>query len=86
MKHLTPQEKEDLKGKRIYLIKMDDPYTNLKPGDEGTCTGVDDMSQLLMKWDNGSTLNLIPGEDKWKVIEDGVTHESIRIQRFKDFK
>ncbi len=81
MKRLSKEEKDNLTGKRIKLVKMDDPHTKLKPGDMGTCTGVDDLNQLMMKWDAGSSLSLIPGEDKWEVIE-----ESRRILDFKRFK
>lgn len=50
-------------GTRVKLIKMDDPYTHLKPGDWGTVQGVDDAGQIMMKWDRGGSLSLIPGED-----------------------
>ena len=50
-------------GTRVKLIKMDDPYTHLKPGDWGTVQGVDDAGQIMMKWDSGGSLSLIPGED-----------------------
>jgi len=80
MKHLTKEEKDDLKGKRIKLIKMDDPYSTLKPGALGTCTGVDDAGHVQMKWDEGSSLSLIPDADKWEVIE-----ESKNVMTFEKF-
>lgn len=55
-------------GKRIKLISMTDPWTKLKKGDMGTCTGVDDMGHILMKWDCGSSLSLIRGEDSFVVM------------------
>lgn len=54
------------KGTRIVLISMDDPYTKLVPGDKGTVVGVDDAGQIMMKWDSGSSLSLIPGEDSFR--------------------
>ena len=54
------------KGMRIVLIAMDDPYSKLKPGDKGTVVGVDDAGQIMMQWDSGSTLSLIPGEDSFR--------------------
>lgn len=57
-------------GTRIRLIHMDDPYTSLKPGDEGTITGVDDLGTLQMIWDTGSTLGLIPGVDNFEIIKE----------------
>ena len=56
-------------GKRIRLISMTDPWTTLPSGLMGTCEGVDDMGQLLMRLDNGSGLNLILGEDSFEVID-----------------
>ena len=80
MEHLTSQQKEELKGKRIKLVSMDDPHTNLESGDMGTCTGVDDMNQLLMKWDRGSSLSLLPDIDEWEVIEE--SSNIIKFERF----
>lgn len=54
-------------GTRIELISMDDPYTKLKSGDMGTVVGVDDAGQIVMNWDRGSSLSLIPGEDSFKI-------------------
>ena len=58
------------KGTRIELIRMEDPWSSLKPGDIGTVTMVDDAGQIHMKWDNGSSLALIPGEDQFKVVSE----------------
>lgn len=53
-------------GTRIVLIHMEDPYTKLTKGDKGIVTGIDDMGTLLMQWDTGSTLGLIPDEDRFE--------------------
>jgi len=58
------------KGTRIELIRMEDPWSSLKPGDMGTVTMVDDAGQIHMKWDSGSSLALIPGEDQFKVVKE----------------
>ncbi|MDD3227660.1 MAG: DUF4314 domain-containing protein [Oscillospiraceae bacterium] len=55
-------------GTRIRLEAMDDPYASIPPGTEGVVQAVDDAGQLLMKWDNGRSLSLIPGEDSFSVI------------------
>jgi len=56
-------------GKRVRLIHTNDRYTKLKAGDEGIIVSVDGMETRHIKWDNGSNLGLIPGVDKWEVIE-----------------
>ena len=54
-------------GTRIRLIRMDDIQAP-PPGTEGTMTGVDDAGSILMNWDNGSGLNIVPEEDEFEVI------------------
>ena len=51
-------------GPRITLRSMDDPQAPL-PGTKGTVSYVDDMGQIGVKWDTGSSLSLIPGEDSF---------------------
>jgi len=59
--------KEYPKGTRIELLKMDD-FQAPPIGTKGTIVGVDDIGSILVRWDNGSSLNLIYGEDLFKVI------------------
>lgn len=49
-------------GTRVELVQMDDPYAP-PPGTIGEVLGVDDTGSLLMKWSNGSGLNVVYGED-----------------------
>lgn len=56
-------------NRRVKLIRMEDPYTDLKSGDEGTITGEDKLGHLLVSWDNGSSLHLIPEIDEYKILE-----------------
>jgi len=61
-------KKEEVIGKRVVLISTSDEYTNLKSGDAGTITHVDDAGTIFANWDNGSTLGLIPGIDYFNVL------------------
>ena len=57
-------------GDRVRLVRCTDPHTRLEAGSLGTVTMVDDMGTVHVKWDCGSTLGLVPGEDAW-VVESG---------------
>lgn len=50
------------KGTRVKLLKMDDPQAP-PMGTQGTVIGVDDIGSIMVIWDNGSSLNVIYGED-----------------------
>lgn len=49
-------------GTRVELVGMDDPQAP-PIGTRGTVIGVDDMGDLLMRWDNGSGLKVILSAD-----------------------
>lgn len=55
-------------GSRIRFISSTDPYTTLSEGDEGTVEFVDSLGTVHVQWDNGSTLGMIPGEDRFARI------------------
>ena len=55
-------------GTRIRLLSMSDPIAPVPDGTTGTVDLVDDAGQIHMKWDNGRTLALIPGEDSFEVL------------------
>ena len=57
-------------GTRVMLIRMSDPYTNLRQGDRGTVTMVDDIGTIHVNWDRGSSLGVVFGEDECRRVED----------------
>lgn len=61
-----------MENKRVRLIRMEDPYTKLKSGDMGTIMGKDSLGQILVKWDNGESLHLIPEIDEYDIVEEKV--------------
>ena len=54
-------------GTRVELVRMDDVQAP-PAGTKGTVKGVDDTGSLLMRWDNGSRLNVVYGVDVVKKI------------------
>lgn len=55
-------------GTRIELDWMEDPWSSLKSGDQGTVFFVDDVGTVHVKWDSGSSLGLVYGEDRFHKI------------------
>ena len=49
-------------GMRVELVRMDDVQAP-PPGTQGTVWGVDDMGSILVDWDTGSSLSVVPGVD-----------------------
>jgi hypothetical protein len=70
-----------MEGKRVRLIRMEDPYTKLKPGDEGVIIGLDGLGDLMVDWDNGAKLKLIPEVDEYEILESRSF-----IKKFFEFK
>jgi hypothetical protein len=56
-------------GMRVRIIKMEDEY-GVDEGMEGTILTIDDLGTLHVRWDDGSQLGVIPGMDKYELLED----------------
>lgn len=56
-------------GTRVELVVIDDPQAPPE-GTLGTVLGVDDTGSLLMRWDNGSGLNVIWRQDVVRKVGD----------------
>lgn len=57
-------------GTRVALVRMDDPYSKLEPGDRGTVKGVDDGGTIHVSWDKGSSLGIAYGEDSCRKLSE----------------
>ena len=58
------------RGTRVELLCMDDPQAP-PTGTMGEVIGVDDAGQLLVQWETGSSLSLIPGVDSFRIVQKG---------------
>lgn len=56
-------------GTRVRLQEMNNPLASVPPGTEGTVERIDDECRLHMKWDNGRSLSLVPGVDRFSLIQ-----------------
>jgi Domain of unknown function (DUF4314) len=66
--------KPNVVGKRIKLIRTDDPYLN--PGDRGTVVDVSELPyedmpfKVLVQWDSGSRHPILEGRDDYRIVYD----------------
>jgi hypothetical protein len=71
-------------GTRITLKSpLIDPYAEQNPGDMAMVKGVDDGGNVRCYWDNGSSLSLILGVDKFEVqgLTDEVYEEIMQLRK-----
>jgi hypothetical protein len=55
-------------GTRVELVSMEDPYSKLKPGDQGHVTSIDSIGTVFVAWDCGSGLGVVFGVDRIRKI------------------
>jgi hypothetical protein len=63
-------------GTRVELVKMDDPYSRLKPGERGTVNSIDDTGTVFVSWDSGSGLGVVFGEDAIRKVPTKATENA----------
>ena len=88
MKIPTRREVEQIKaryakGMRIELLHMDDPYSP-PAGTLGTIITVDDLGDLVIAWDNGSGLNVVPWVDRVRIITEGQEKSDVEGRGHRD--
>lgn len=66
--YLAQLRKQYPVGTKIQLISMRDEKYPILPGTIGVVTHIDDMGSIHMKWQNGSSLALIPEVDSFKTV------------------
>ena len=57
-------------GTKVELLCMDDPQAP-PTGTRGEVMGIDDAGQLLVRWETGSSLSLIPDVDSFRIVQKG---------------
>lgn len=57
-------------NERVRLLHTTDHITKLQPGTLGTVLSTDSLGTVHVKWDDGSMLGMIPGEDMWEAVDD----------------
>lgn len=58
------------RGTKVELLAMDDPQAP-PMGTRGEAMGVDDAGQILVRWETGSSLSLIPDIDSFRIVQKG---------------
>ena len=66
--YLAQLRKQYPVGTKIQLISMRNEKYPILPGTIGEVIHIDDMGSIHMKWQNGSSLALIPEVDSFKVV------------------
>jgi hypothetical protein len=77
-KELKEMREHYPEGARVELLQMDDLQAP-PVGTKGTVVGVDDAGSIMVKWDNGSSLNLAYGKDRCRLLVGEFT-ETVRDQ------
>ena len=58
-------------GTRVELVHMGpDPYSKLVPGDRGNVMHIDDAGDIHVRWDCGSGLAIVYGEDSCRKLTE----------------
>lgn len=64
-------------GTRLELISMGNDPDPVPPGTRGTVELVNCLGDIEVKWDNGRSLSLIPGEDSFRKL----TMEELEVEQ-----
>lgn len=59
-----------LVGKTVICLEMVNDPLPVPSGTIGTIEFIDDANNIHVIWDNGSSLSLIPGIDKYIILND----------------
>ncbi|MCG9967542.1 DUF4314 domain-containing protein [Pelotomaculum terephthalicicum JT] len=91
MKQINPEMLKVLRsyyppGTRVEMVRMEDPYTRLRPGDQGTVSFVDDTGTVFVNWDSGSGLGVVFGEDEIRKLDDTLRRAAAKSAEMEENK
>jgi Domain of unknown function (DUF4314) len=67
--HDTKSERAALQGRRVKLLRINDPYVHIPAGTCGTIRRIDDAGTVHVDWDNGDSLGLCADAgDRWILL------------------
>ena len=66
--YLAQLRKQYPKGTKLQMITMRNEKYPVPPGTIGEVTHIDDIGNIHVRWQNGSSLALIPEVDSFKVV------------------
>lgn len=74
-------------GDRIVVLHMEDPYSAVRMGTKGTVLKIVKVPfgmgyQYNVKWDDGSTLDLLPETDSWVLATDIKSNKKLTNEEF----
>ena len=70
-------------GTRIEIVRLEDPYASLKPGDRGWTTAIDDNGTVFADFDNGVSLGCLYDADeirKVRVMPDDAREQALLVR------
>lgn len=78
-KELEELEKRYPRKTRVRLVKMDHPHAPAI-GTLGTVKGIDATGEIIVVWDNGSTMYLDRSLDKWEIVKQKVRSKHLHLR------
>ena len=75
-----PRAKE---GMRVKMVSMIDDPNPVPSGTEGTIKFIDGMGTIHVKWDDGRILGMIPGIDKYQLLESNMVPKAAPVPNVK---
>ena len=77
--YLEQLRKQYPKGTKLQLISMRNEKYPILPGTVGVVTHIDDAGSIHMRWENGSSLALIPEIDSFQTVSVGVDQFAVNL-------